>query len=368
MVKIDIEVMTVSIKENFYNDIEKRAYTMYEQYKYLIEKGFGNEDEVSKYQLKFNFLNNLELGGKAWVKNNFDYIQINTGVIDNFLDYFYDLTKNETNKFLSRLPFNFEEGDSTSYEMIKFNADGTAILYDSKIIDEKLAGLLTIFVSRFIVSHELGHILNGHCKFLNSKRENSIQYIPMFSEDNNSTDNILSPLDFRTLEMDADAFAATDSIKNLIMLYWKFDENVNKDINIKPSELFYWWSFAIRSNFLITQKILNEEKYKPSKKHLPSVARWMLILSSSLDLIDKQVDTINFKDGDDKQKILQEIIDGYLYAEKCYNERFSTFFNCYEETKENKDFHTFVNETQQNWEIIREELDEFSRLILYKRQ
>ena len=36
------------------------------------------------------------------------------------------------------------------------------------IVDGK-AKLLEIFVSRFIILHELGHILNGHCKLLASK-------------------------------------------------------------------------------------------------------------------------------------------------------------------------------------------------------
>ena len=270
----------------------------------------------------------------------------------------------QTDDFLEKL-YN-EDVEELSYELIKFNGDGNPNLFDSKVIDYKLAGLLTIFVSRFIISHELGHLFNGHCEYLNSKEQNNIQPISMFEESNSENTKNLSSLDYRTLEMDADAFAATDSFKHLLSLYNNFEDDVDEGLNIEPIELFYWWSFAIRSNFLITQKILNDEEYKLDKKHLPSVARWLLILGSIFNNIDSGLHKINYRTGDNKEKIEKNIRSGFKFAEKQYNDRFHTNYDCIKETIYNKDYSKYVTEIEKNWEYLRKDLSRYSRLNLYK--
>lgn len=349
-------------KEDFYIDTKNRAKDIYKQYRYLVIEALKND--TSNYSLEFYLKEDSSLGGKAWSKNNLDNIQINKGVIDNYFDYFYGFTKMQTDDFLEKL--HIEDAEEASYEFIKFDANGNPNLFDSKVIDYKLAGLLTIFVSRFIITHELGHLLNGHCEYLNSKEQNDIQYIPMFEKDNSKNIKNVSSLDFRTLEMDADAFAATDNFRNLLLIYEKFEDLVDKDLNIEPIELFYWWSFAIRSNFLITQKILNDEEYRPDKKHLPSVARWVLIFSSIVNTIDEGLYKINYRTGDNKEKLLEYITKGFVFAEKQYNDRFYTNYNCLEETINSTDYNNYVTATQRNWENLRNELSEFSRLPLYK--
>ncbi|MED4785390.1 hypothetical protein P9654_12130 [Bacillus atrophaeus] len=353
-------------KENFYIDIKNRAMDIYEQYQYLVKEATKDENDISKYNLEFCLKEDSNLGGKAWSSNYLDNIQINKGVIDNFFEYFYGFTKMKTDDFMKKL--RIDEDGEASYEFIKFDSNGNANLFDSKVIDYKLAGLLTIFVSRFIITHELGHLLNGHCEYINSKEQNSVQYISMFEEDNSKNIKNVSSLDFRTLEMDADAFAATDNFRNLILLYEKFEGMVDQDLNIKPIELFYWWSFAIRSNFIITQRILSDEEYRSDKKHLPSVARWILILGSVVNIIDEGIYKINYRAGDNKEKLLESLTTGFLLAENCYNERFYTNYNCLEETINSTDYGHYATATQRNWENLnlRSELKKFSRLLLYK--
>ncbi|MGG2113625.1 hypothetical protein ABFY60_24670 [Lysinibacillus pakistanensis] len=349
-------------KEDFYIDIKNRAVDIYEQYQYLVKEAL--ESDITNHRLEFYLKDDSSLGGKAWSKDNLDNIQVNKGVIDNYFDYFYGFTKMQTDDFLEKL--HIEDVEEASYEFIKFDGNGNHNLFDSKVIDYKLAGLLTIFVSRFIITHELGHLLNGHCEYLNSKEQNDIHYISMFEKDNSKNIKNVSSLDFRTLEMDADAFAATDNFRNLLLLYEKFEDKVDGDLNIKPIELFYWWSFAIRSNFLITQKILNDEEYKPDKKHLPSVARWVLILGSIISIIDGDLYKINYRTGDNKEKLLEHITKGFMFAEKQYNKRFYTSYNSLEETINSSDYINYVTATQKNWENLRNELSRFSRLPLYK--
>ncbi|MGD2406310.1 hypothetical protein [Bacillus velezensis] len=354
-------------KENFYDDIEKRAQAIYEQYQNLMKGISKKNSNLLNHQLKFYLKDDGRLGGKAWCENDIDKIEINKGVINNFFDYFYDFVEKDSEKLLRELRLDIEKiNEEISYEFLFYPDSGKAKIIDNKTNELNLASLLTVFVSRFILTHELGHLLNGHCGYLNAESYKSIQYIPMFYNDTNGRNNIISPLDNRTLEMDADAFATTDNFRNLVLLYNKFEEKVNNNINIKPIDLFYWWSFAIRSNFLIIQRLLSDEEYRDNKTHLPSVARWSLIIGSLQANIESGIYKINYRNGDSKEKFLQAIIKGGIYAEKCYNEKFFTDYNWIKETIENEEYKCSVTEIKNNWKIISGKLSCFSKLPLYE--
>lgn len=355
------------MREFFYKDIKSRAQDIYEQYKYLMKELFKMDSNSVECQLKFNIKDDSKLGGKAWCEKNIDNIQINRGVIDNFFDYFYDLTKSRTKDFLNTFSsLSYEnEIEEVSYEGIVYDNNMKAKIIDSRVIDLKLSGLLNIFVTRFILTHELGHLLNGHCRYLNSRRFGSMQYIPIFYNGINENTSDISALDWRTLEMDADAFAATDNFRNLVLLYNKFEDKVDSKLNIKPIDLFYWWAFAIRSNFLLMQHLCNDNYYKHDMRHLPSVARWSLIISSIDELIDRQEYLISYRNSDSKEKILKTIIEGSTYAENYFNQIRSTEYNWIKEVMENKDYNEYVTEINANWENIKSELINFSRLPLH---
>lgn len=129
-------------------------------------------------------------------------------------------------------------------------------IFDNRIIDDIKARMLETFISRFIFLHELGHILNGHCKLLANKMHDTSYFMPMYYNDNNKPENETEALDIRTLEMDADAFAATQSMIHLSYLY----DHSEKEIEVpymEPQDIFYWWAFAIRSHFLICEDTRN---------------------------------------------------------------------------------------------------------------
>jgi hypothetical protein len=356
-----------NMREVFYEDIKSRAQEIYEQYKYLMKEVLKRDPNSLDSQLKLYLKDDMNLGGKAWSKNNIDNIQINKGVIDNFFDYFYDFTKKRSEDFLNMLPFLVEdiESEEVSYEGIVYDNNGKAKVIDSKVIDLNLASLLNIFVARFIVTHELGHLFNGHCRYLNSKDGGSVKYIPIFYNDIDENISIISALDWRTLEMDADAFAVTDNFRNLVVLYSLFEEKVDSRLNIQPIDLFYWWSFAIRSNFLLMQNILNDNEYKENMTHLPSVARWNLIINSIDGILNSGMYKIKYRTGDSREKIMKTIIDGSMYAEKYFNEKFFTEYSWITEISKNTDYYEYITEINRNWKNIGSKLRCFSRLPLY---
>lgn len=355
------------MREIFYKDIKSRAQDIYEQYKYLMKEVLKMDSNSIECQLEVYIKDDMKLGGKAWCEKDIDNIQINKGVIDNFFDYFYNLTKTRTEDFLSMFPFLVYENEigEVSYEGVIYDNNGKAKIIDSKVIDLGIARLLNIFVSRFILTHELGHLLNGHCRYLNSRRFGSVQYIPIFYNDTDKNTIDISALDWRTLEMDADAFAATDNFRNLVLLYNKFEEKVDSKLNIQPIDLFYWWAFAIRSNFLLMQYIFNDNYYKQDMTHLPSAARWSLIIGSIDGIINKEVYLISCRDGDRKEKIMKTIIEGSRYAENYFNEKFFTEYNWMEDGIKDKDYKEYITEIHTNWKNIKSELKNFSRLPLY---
>jgi len=350
-------------KEFFYADIKQRALHIYQQYQWIIKEILGRD--CFDCNLNFYIKEDARLGGKAWCKNKADHILINSGVLDNFYEYFFRISTSQTKNILKISNALDEDEMEGSYELLKFE-HGQAIMLDSKEIDKKLAGLLTIFVSRFILTHELGHLLNGHCAYICTAYEHEdMQYIPMFDENRNTKSGTISPLDYRTMEMDADAFAATDSFRNLIHLYECFEDRVDVGLNLRPMELFHWWSFAIRSHFLISQRILKDEEYRADRTHLPSVARWSLIWGSISGLIENGIYKINYRDGDDEQKLVQSLVHGCLYAEARYNDQFKTHYHFVEEIAGNEEYLHYVNEVQENWKTLRQKLMPYARLPLY---
>ncbi|BBO00413.1 hypothetical protein [Sporolactobacillus terrae] len=200
------KVDRVTMKEALYKDIENRAQAIYQQYQYLMQKVLKSNTNSTKSQLKFYLIEDERLNGKSGHKNNVDNIGINTGVIDKFFDYFYDFAKKRSEEFIKAMSLGADEidGEEISYEGIVFDNNGKAKAIDSKVIDVSLASLLNTFVARFILTHELGHLLNGHCEYISAKQSSNMQYIPMFYRDADKI-NSVSPLDIRTMEMDADA-------------------------------------------------------------------------------------------------------------------------------------------------------------------
>ncbi|EDW21201.1 hypothetical protein FO510_10260 [Bacillus pumilus] len=351
-------------KEVFYSDIQKRAQSIYEGYQDIMKNTSRKDMSLSETQLKFFIKNDGRLGGKAWCKNNIDHIEINTGVISNFFDYFIGFAEELNHKFINDLHFKIskKQGDDVSFLLLLQDENKEGIILNNKTIDYNLASLLTVFVSRFILTHELGHLLNGHCQYLNN---NDLSYIPMYYI-NRRTNNIF-PLDIKTMEMDADFFAGTDSFRYLLILYNHFEKRVDPALLIKPIDLFFWWSFAIRSNFLISQHILNDEEYSTDRTHLPSVARFVLILTSIVESIDNGIYKINYRSGDSEEKLVKKLLDGAMYAEEYYNSKFHTEY-AMTETMKNEKYVNTVSDLETNWDNLRNKLISFSRLPLFGRK
>ena len=343
-------------------NIENRANSLYHYFSDLAENQKEPSYHVTSQATKFEFVirENDEINGKAWCENDVDHVEINSGVIELFYHYFTAVMEHDKVNFLR--PLNLDKDESIlkeySYEGIFFN-NGIAEIFDSKIIDDGKAKLLGIFTSRFIVLHELGHVFNGHCSFLkNELHIGDLQFIPMYFENTKGQLNRKNALDFRTLEMDADAFAATQSILHVILLYMEVDEQV--DVKIDRESLFYWWAFAVHSHFLICEDRFMDQEYNKEMTHLPSSARWCLVCNLTIDVIDLS----DFL-PEDKEKMKNLIMRGAIDAEIKFNSIKLTNYNWIDETINNFHFIEYTEEVNRNWDKLRDRLQKYARLTLY---
>lgn len=350
--------------EVIYQDISNRAKVIYEQYQLIIKKNKTEEYEGKKTRLNFSIFEYPKLKGESWYENCVDNIRLSSGTIDNLYYYFHEFAKENTQNTLKIMNISNSD-DEIFFEGILHNENDEIRIIDSRNIEKDLATVLDIFASRFILTHEFGHLFNGHCSYINSKGKDKVQFMPTFNYNSSEGLEYISALDYRMLEYDADAFATTDNFKNLILLYSKFEEKVDNKLNIKPIDLFYWWGFAIRSNFLLMQQILKDDDCNSDMKYFPSVLRWASILFIIEHITNPKIIKIKLRDGDTEDKILQKVLAGSNYAEQYYNKKNSMNRNWIAEIEGNSSYFEFLNEVNNNWSDMVKNLKPFSRLPLY---
>lgn len=350
------ELQGKNIKKFMENTLIWRAYEIYNYYKSFNPK-------MEKRRLMFVIRKKNEIGGAASQSRNIDKIYLNQGVINNYHYYFLDYINYKTLSELTTMLPNEEQLTSEySYETIIFR-NGEPCTYDSKVMDEDLIILLSTFVSRFILTHELAHIILGHCSFISNKENQSasISFSSTMIEDGKTS------LDLRTLEVEADEFAAIDCLEHLITRYHKFEEEHQKNFMFEAKTIFLLWAYSIRTNFILMESITGDRKYVETYNeklaHLPSVVRWELFLKKIATLIEGDVFPIKYKNGDSKDAILEQIVMGAKLAEQYYEDARGDKHYWLETIEQNKStIDRYYKEIKDNMYNIHEELNKHSLL------
>lgn len=343
-----------------YKDIQSRAYSAYNMYKNIAKDACPEKWYDSNF--KFKIEPNSEINGKSWCEQTTDYVEINQGVIDIYYKYFTEVMQLRKNEFLSAILLDKDEAEinDMSFEAIVYRNNKIEII-DSKSNDNSMTQLLVIFVSRFILMHELGHLFNGHCKYLAQFNKNEFNYIPMYYDGNYDLNNKISALDVRTMEMDADAFATTQAFMHISSLYNNFSTEVQIQ-NMQPMDLYFWWAFAIRSHYILCEDRFADNHYYPTMKYLPSCARWSLVWGSVDAILESNPSYNRFN----KKRVYNELLNGALCAESMFNQLKYTSYNWVNQINGNDLFIQYADEVKTHWKSLREHLDPYSRLYLYK--
>lgn len=324
-----------------------------------------------KYQtkgLKFNYIEDNEVNACAWIDDNYDNIQMNTGTLITIFSLFYTAFSNKN------IYKNIGNSQLESNELVKgdFDPDKIALLFSGEPKDEDritIANLISMLAFRYIFAHELGHLLNGHSYLL--KTLYGTKHIDMilknvlskFSERKNEE----YALDRRTLEMDADAFAATFSMNNLIGLYQQQEKNRwYFDLLDNPIQIFELWAFAIHNIFMLFE-LIAPSNYDKLSFYLPNEARQILNLSAAESTIDGMRQRGNFKCTDiEKKKIIRAFSEGISKAEYFFNNTFNTKFDFINKVSISSEYEDYANEVENHWDKnLRFKLKKYARCILY---
>lgn len=352
------EDLKIRSKE-IYDDLRESTYFLSKNKKY------------TNRELKFNIIDNdHEINGQAWTEDMFDNVEIFSGVFKINELYFKKVVSFLLENNLKEQPYNDEL-------LKKIN------LINGGNINE-LNNVLIIFVNRFILVHEFGHLFNGHCDYNNyiSDKKNPIKmvYLSRNSDENLSEENS-KMIDSdgleveRSMEMDADSFAVTRSMFHLVGLSMKFDEKAGISI-LKKEDIFFWWAFSIASFFMIiknprllTGQIEDFEKEEFDyledynyKTHLPSSARIAMAVNTAVEVLQRYFNEVEFLDI---TKAKKDMYVGTNCAQIIFNSINGTNYCLSEQLLENENLCRYFQEVHETWKELRNKLEPFSRLKLY---
>lgn len=204
-------------------------------------------------KIEFGFHYNNFIGGESSYDGQKYSVEINYGVLEK-IRHIYSILLHENNEeFYKKI--SLED---------KFN-DKKANAYWFELVDVSL---------KFVIFHELGHIYNGHLKYLYEKNKNEKSSLCLITEENKE----ISPLFSQCLEMDADSFAATQLLSLIT-----FNDYVTEKKDIIKAKAHAFYMFYITSGILFFElginnndkdtKSLNDLYYLPTKVRLDTIVR-----------------------------------------------------------------------------------------------
>lgn len=292
--------------ELYCKDIEKRATDMY-------KKRYANHYRLKGVQFMVDVdRNNYEFGGESQIDNSVLKMKLYKGTIDNLVDYTYEIMRIKTSNDLKAIVAKSSK-NVISAEGIYFE-DGIPKAFDTKNRDLDITRIIVVFVYRFIICHEFGHLFRGHFEHFFNCARNNMGFIPMEFSGCISRDMLdQSKKDIYTMEWDADCFASIESMRELLFLYGNYDTQVKKPDRSVPKELFLWWGYSVAILLHKIQALYFEEYEKRNIIYTP-IVRMRNITNSALEALDIITDGLYSIDEINEMKRL--ISKGVILAEE----------------------------------------------------
>lgn len=321
---------------------------------------------VNNSKLNFYFVEDMSINACAYIGLPCqDYIEMNVGTLVHIFAYMK--TAMADRMVFREIGNPDKECDAIISGM--FDPESRQLYFKGQPVDEErdsIAFYLSLFTIRFVLIHELGHLYNGHLGLL--KKLYSIQKSEMFIKA--FVDKPSYALDRRTMEMDADAFAATSAMINIMEIYKEINRGdaVEAAYNNLPKGevLFKLWAFAIHTLFLLFEHICKIQ-YSNSEWYLPNEARAILAFGAAVNTLDEWrkhgkfiCDEVTYK------RIRDNIHRGIVEAENYYNRKFGENYNFMQSASENSEFYQYADEVLNYWNTtLEQKLRRFARIQLY---
>lgn len=335
--------------------------------KSIVEGIYERNFDIRKFDFNFRDDSSINACADYDKQGNYDILKINTGTIIEIVALMK--TAFAQRNILSNFGNANEEKNAiyTGEYVYRNNKHELIFSTQNTIVDpcrEQLSFYVALIAIRFVFTHEVGHIVNGHTRLMNDLYMNSKIYMRM-----EKSNNIVQYcLDRRTLEMDADAAAATSSIDNILILYEQ-DKAGLEDMQIYSIEsLLELWGFSIACVFLLFE--LNcRTNYDLKSYYLPNSARYILAIDAARQTL------LSYK----RNKVISYTMDvgmydkavtkGLIEAENLFR-LYSDDLSLSKDLLSNRDkFEIFSKEVNENWDKnLRERLNKYSRTVLFSEE
>lgn len=321
-----------------------------------------------KRELDFYYDEDLSFNACAYSNGKIDYMNMNVGTLIEIFSYMKTAFSNPS-CFCFLGDVTKEKGKNVR---AFFEPHKRQLIFSGIPIDddrEHLSTIASLMALRFIYGHELGHLYNGHTEYIRTLY--SVPNMQMIVKKELAKINAKQAqsyaLDRRTLEMDADAFAASISMVNIIMSYLQREKQKASFVWLKnPIEIFSLWSFSIHSIFLLFEYNAGS-KYDKFSYYLPNEARGILVFTSALNVLESYIEHGMFMCNDEVySEIKCQIANGIVEAEKFFNATYGTNYDFLKHTIENKEYVMYAEEVLKHWnDNLYGKLKKFARVPLY---
>lgn len=332
---------------SIFNVIESPDKTGYQYFKLYAEniieqlnKAYSAMPTI-RCPFEFEYISFFDFSSGAYHEEGVDKVVINDGVLITTFQVFYSI--------FSKFPVLSFFNDSTTgdlevnflYEFKNNQQYEVALQYPIELERRILAEYTASIAIKFVILHEIAHHYDGHILYLDSCADNPCKSI--------------SILDFQTMEMDADAFAISRLIDEMLILL-KTDTRLCSIIK-KAEDLFVMFSFAISVLFLI----INDEDIKEVNDISSTYLSTLLRLSMCLDCA--KVNIKHKAKGIITESVFEDIYKKTIPASNQYYSLFGK--SHYEDAmKYNKETSKIFGEINENWIKLRKELLPYARIPL----
>lgn len=257
-----------------------------------------------EFPISYEYLINPKINAGCVLENNVNKIIVFEGVIFSLYSYAHKLV---THYKTVRMKKERENSEGCTI-FVEETRDGlklnTEIELSSRIEDNILAEYIAMMAVKFIIAHEIGHILSGHLLYRSSYGEEKVEF-----HMTSSGISKVSRVNLQCMEIDADSFAACELVSSLEkeLLY------DGKLLNIIESqdEIYKIAGCAIQCVFYLIGKLQNNWRNNTPEKysHPPAITRVNLLLDVCRGVI-----------SDDKK--WGGILQGCVIAERNLNDYF----------------------------------------------
>lgn len=158
-----------------------------------------------EFVISYEYLINPKINAGCILDNNINKIMIFEGVVFSLYNYAHKLVAHYKTV---NMKYKREDAKGVKFFINDIGDNlklSTEIELSSNIEDNILAEYIAMLAVKFIINHEIGHILNGHLLYRSSCGEQKVEF-----HMTDSGDSPLNKIDLQCMEIDADSFAVCE--------------------------------------------------------------------------------------------------------------------------------------------------------------